>query len=311
MSSMNQRNTTNQRSSKRHADPPKSEGGVFVKGVAQGSAFPRVSSYGNCVSSDAHSNNNSPAIIRRTRRRPHPSAVMPGINNPQLFETHRSRGALEDPSYSSSSYSPTHKNDMNNKSFSDRIPTAILVILWYSFGIVSIATSKILLSTYNLPPLLLTLQQLMIGVLLLRTLLYMQTKGINDEEYTSRTGLQSVPLQVTQQEDGSNAHHQCENGMYKRKSSNEKDPRTLQQQQHGILSALISLANPSAVNHRIHNQLSGSAAFVETIKAAEPTTSAATAVLWGIEQLVPEEVASLGGIIVGVVLSTLGHRGSG
>ena len=327
---MNQRNTTNQRSIKRLADPPKSDGGVFVKGVAQGSAFPRVSSHGNCASSDAHSNNNSPAIIRRTRRRPHPSAVMPSINNnPQLFETYRSRGALEDPSYSSSSYSPTHKNDMNYKSFSDRIPTAILVILWYSFGIVSIATSKILLSTYNLPPLLLTLQQLMIGVLLLRTLLYMQTKGINDEEYTPRTGLQSVPLQVTQQEDGSNAHHQCENGMYKRKSSNEKDPRT-KQQQHGILSALIALANPSAVNHRIHNQLllsaiyftigflltnygfsSGSAAFVETVKAAEPITSAATAVLWGIEQLVPEEVASLGGIIVGVVLSTLGHRGNG
>ena len=329
---MNQRNTNNQRSSKRHVDPPKSDGGVIAKADVQTSAFPRVLSYGNVASSAHHSNNNNnnlPAVTRRSRRRPHPSAVIPVIG-PQLYGTHRHRGAVEDPSYSSSN-APTYKNDKKYKSFSDRIPTVILVILWYSFGVVSIATSKILLSTYYLPPLLLTLQQLMIGVLLLRTLLHMQTKGIKDEENTSCTGLQSVPLQEKQQEHGSYAHYHCENGTYKRKSSNDNDPRSASlsnsQQQHGILSALLALANPSAVSHRIHNQLllssiyftigflltncgfsSGSAAFVETVKAAEPITSAATAVLWGIEQLVPEEVASLGGIIVGVVLSTLGHR---
>ena len=304
---MHQRNTTNQHSNKRHADPPKSDCGVVAKGDVQANAFPRVSSYGNFAS--AHSSNILPAVKRRTRRRPHPSAIIPGIN-PQLFGTHRRGGAIEDPSYSSR-YA---QNDKKSKSFSDRIPTAILVILWYSFGIVSIATSKILLSTYYLPPLLLTLQQLMIGVLLLRTLLYIQTKGIKNEEDASRTGLQPVPLQLTQQECD---HYHCENENGSKR------------QQHGVLTALVALfANPSAVN-RIHNQLllsaiyfaigflltnygfsSGSAALVETVKAAEPITSAATAVIWGIEHLFPEEVASLGGIIVGVVISTLGHRGS-
>ncbi len=369
---MNQRNTTNKRSSKRqHADPPKSDGGAFfVKDAVQETVLPRVSSYGNIIVSSSahvtlpndniivHSNNNLSA--RRTRRRPpHPSAVITGTD-PQLFARHRRRGVLEDPSSDRNNQTTTTTtgeyppiiikgNNISSSSFSDRIPTAILIISWYSFGIVSIATSKILLSTYNLPPLLLTLQQLMIGVLLLRTLLYMQTNGIKDEEYSiSSAGLQPVPLQVKQEEeeeDGSNTHNYCENGIYKRKSSNEIHPRTImstttqqqqqpqQQQQHqqrGILSALLAFANPSAANnHRIHNQLllsaiyftigflltnygfsSGTAAFVETIKAAEPITSAATAVLWGIEQLVPEEVASLGGIIVGVVVSTLGHRGN-
>eukprot|EP00584_Thalassiosira_punctigera_P016266 CAMPEP_0172569074 /NCGR_PEP_ID=MMETSP1067-20121228/122111_1 /TAXON_ID=265564 ORGANISM="Thalassiosira punctigera, Strain Tpunct2005C2" /NCGR_SAMPLE_ID=MMETSP1067 /ASSEMBLY_ACC=CAM_ASM_000444 /LENGTH=116 /DNA_ID=CAMNT_0013360821 /DNA_START=1 /DNA_END=347 /DNA_ORIENTATION=+ len=53
---------------------------------------------------------------------------------------------------------------------------------------------------------------------------------------------------------------------------------------------------------------SAEAAFVETIKAAEPFTSATVAVVWGIERLGKEEVASLTGIVSGVVLSTLGHR---
>lgn len=49
------------------------------------------------------------------------------------------------------------------------------------------------------------------------------------------------------------------------------------------------------------------AAYVETIKAAEPITSAGIAVLWGIETLSPPEVTSLAAIVSGVLLSTLGN----
>lgn len=49
------------------------------------------------------------------------------------------------------------------------------------------------------------------------------------------------------------------------------------------------------------------AAYVETIKAAEPITSAAIAVLWGIETLSPPEVTSLTAIVTGVLLSTIGN----
>lgn len=53
--------------------------------------------------------------------------------------------------------------------------------------------------------------------------------------------------------------------------------------------------------------LASSAAFVETIKAAEPITSAAVAVLWKIESLSSHEVLSLGSIVAGVLISTLAH----
>ena len=50
-----------------------------------------------------------------------------------------------------------------------------------------------------------------------------------------------------------------------------------------------------------------SASFVETIKAAEPITSAVVAVGWGIETLGSREVISLLVIVSGVLLSTWGN----
>lgn len=53
-----------------------------------------------------------------------------------------------------------------------------------------------------------------------------------------------------------------------------------------------------------------SASFVETVKAAEPITSAALAVSYGLEVLTTMEVSSLCTIVLGVVLSTLGNATS-
>lgn len=52
---------------------------------------------------------------------------------------------------------------------------------------------------------------------------------------------------------------------------------------------------------------------METVKAAEPITSAATAVAWGIETISYPEALSLATIVLGVLLSTLGntHGASG
>ncbi len=324
---MNPRGNANQR--KRYvADPPKSDGGtLFNKEGGTLYTLPRVSS---------HDNN--------AGRQTNLSTVIPGTD-PHLFAIHRRRGGgggvLQAPISSAQTENDNniseHINTTKRPSVGDRIPTVILVILWYCLGIISIATSKILLSTHRVPPLLLTLQQLLIGMILLRTLLYyMQTnntanggKDLDVDDYTLHPkGLQPVPLQINT---NTAMKSDCEVGRYKRKSSNEETIiATQNRSSSGILSALLALANPSssAINHRIHNQLllssiyftigflltnvgfrTGSAAFVETVKAAEPITSAATAVFWGIERLGPEEVASLGGIIIGVVCSTLGHGG--
>lgn len=332
---MNPRSNANQR--KRYvADPPKSDGGtLFNKEGGTLYTLPHVSSHGN-----------NAEVASAYRQQPNPTTVIPGTD-PHLFAIHRRRGGgggvLQDPISSAQTENDNniseHINTTKRPSVGDRIPTAILVILWYCLGIISIATSKILLSTHRVPPLLLTLQQLLIGMILLRTLLYyMQTNHTAnggkdsdvDNEYTLHPkGLQPVPLQVNT---NTAMKSDCEVGIYKRKSSNEETIiATQNRSSSGILSALLALANPSssAINHRIHNQLllssiyftigflltnvgfrTGSAAFVETVKAAEPITSAATAVFWGIERLGPKEVASLGGIIIGVALSTLGHGGS-
>lgn len=50
-----------------------------------------------------------------------------------------------------------------------------------------------------------------------------------------------------------------------------------------------------------------SAAFVETIKASEPITSAVLAVAWGLEMVNRKEATSLAMIVCGVILSTLGN----
>ena len=52
------------------------------------------------------------------------------------------------------------------------------------------------------------------------------------------------------------------------------------------------------------------AAFVETIKAAEPITSALVAVVWGIERLNGIEVLGLATLVAGVILSTYGNAQS-
>ena len=71
----------------------------------------------------------------------------------------------------------------------------------------------------------------------------------------------------------------------------------------GICFALGFLATNSGF-------LASSAAFVETVKAAEPITSAAVAVMWRIETLGSQEVASLLTIVTGVLISTLAHGAS-
>ena len=72
------------------------------------------------------------------------------------------------------------KNPMNGVSFFTSI--ALAVMLWYSLGVVSITTSNLLMmkpKNYigNVPPLYLTLQQLIIGTKMLRFLLHIRFMG--------------------------------------------------------------------------------------------------------------------------------------
>lgn len=274
-------------------------------------------------------------------------------------------GIAQDPSYAAAPSSSNSSALIASSATSDRasvsssssnksssgIPVPVAVCLWYILGVLSIASSKVLLTRYAVPPLVLTMQQLIVGMTLLRIMLEMQstttsssTTGASggekekDRGVIRRGGVRPVPIQLKDRCAGSSSSssnasnndaatvtsaEKCEAGILKRKMSKGGD--TFSEENITLLSSLLGWIHSSQTHH-IHNQLLlaaiyfalgflltnygfmlGSAAFVETIKAAEPFTSASIAVLWGIERLGIEEILSLIGIAAGVTLSTLGH----
>jgi len=201
------------------------------------------------------------------------------------------------------------------------LPLPIAVIVWYFLGISSTVTTKILLSSTNIPPLLFTIQQLMIGMIFLRTLLELQTTGDVEKDRVFRRGLQPIPCSRKGTSEIS-ILESCETGRMN--TTTRKSVVYVQEGSTLVMSSLLSFIRPSKYTVHMPNQLfltaiycvggylltnigfkSGSAAYVETVKAAEPFTSASIAVLWGIEKLGCGEVTSLIGIVLGVVFSTL------
>lgn len=179
----------------------------------------------------------------------------------------------------------------------------LAVALWYGLGVVSIATSKLLLTHYAaaVPPLVLTLQQFLIGTTLLRFLMKIR--------FLSSPGLQPCPTAATAV-------------TQRRRWSYVSPPPPTSQSWLARIWHQVSGGAPL-----MHPQLlaaglfftggfwttnaaffAATASFVETIKAAEPLSSAATAWWWQIEVLGREEMSSLAAIVVGVVCSTLGNH---
>mmetsp|Transcript_28452 Transcript_28452/g.51955 ORF Transcript_28452/g.51955 Transcript_28452/m.51955 type:complete len:581 (+) Transcript_28452:1121-2863(+) len=302
---------------------------------------PTNSQHNDAQSCHSHGTSGPESRSSRPQRFPHPAAAIPGAD-PRLLMRHRRGGrsgvrscvsGFEDPSYDGTSASGgvNGVNETSSKSNNDaisKVPIPIAVLLWYFLGVISIASSKVLLSTHNVSPLVLTVQQLVIGMTLLRTLLEMQTSGGKDEGDICG-GLQPIPMQG---DDGTTDTKNISPEKFCEAISSEVGmlKGNFSSKNHGVVSAILALRNTSKHAAHIHKQLflaaiyfalgflltnygfqSAEASFVETVKAAEPFTSATVAVVWGIERLGKEEVASLTGIVAGVVLSTLGHRGSG
>ncbi|KAL7465155.1 hypothetical protein ACHAXS_005492 [Conticribra weissflogii] len=115
----------------------------------------------------------------KPRRRPHPATVAPGIDH-RLLMRHRNRGS------SSTNVNPSISSNENNNysegaksgSIKTHVSVPLAVLLWYSLGVVSIASSKVLLSNHGVPPMVLTMQQFLIGMTLLRSLLWMQSSSV-------------------------------------------------------------------------------------------------------------------------------------
>ncbi|KAL7478830.1 hypothetical protein ACHAW6_004582 [Cyclotella cf. meneghiniana] len=301
---------------------------------------------GTTDKTDARNNVISPTAVvpGRPRRRPHPKPTS------IISDEVRRR-----PPFSDFNDDETCTKE-HPTSHSYNLPVPVAVLLWYLLGVGSIASTKVLLSTHSVPPLLLTLQQLVIGMTLLRILLVFGNNskhgGVDDcidnilGVERMKGGLQPIPMQSYSlvMDSSCPSGEVCEIGpSLKRKSSNTIiDSYTelgivylilavipAKFHERNITRASIKGLHHSNVQPHIDIQLllsaiyftlgflftnygfqSGSAAFVETIKAAEPITSASAAVAWGIERLDKNEFLSLAGIVVGVILSIMGQRGS-
>ena len=168
----------------------------------------------------------------------------------------------------------------NNK----KLPMDLVMagMVWYFVGVLSIVTTKILLtkedaSSYAVPPLVLTLQQLVLGSTLLRIYLGV-TKGV-----------QPLP----KDDRGS---RNCNSNI----ASSPPPSMYYDLVLAGLFNALDFLASNTSFSH-------SAASFVETIKASEPITTTAIALFFGIDKLRFPEAVSLGVLVSGVLCSTFGN----
>lgn len=232
----------------------------------------------------------------------------------------------------------------------------LAVVLWYSLGVISISTSKLLLLKSKLPPgsnryyqhvggvapLVLTLQQLLLGITFLRFLLSircLQSPGIQPLASLCGPDSSSTSSSSTASSMGGSSlrtrrrwlaskdvsrYEQCLLHCVSSGGTPSYCSFSCSHHHHLLCISLQTLIMLMQHSHTRYLCLAGfcfslgffctnlgfessSAAFVETIKASEPITSAVLAVTWGLEVLTNVEITSLSTIVCGVVLSTLGN----
>ena len=172
---------------------------------------------------------------------------------------------------------PIHKYKRKWSLNNSRLEIPIAVLLWYLLGVLSISTTKVLLTDYQhlgMTPMFLTAQQLLIGAFFLRLWIFI------------KNGIPPHPIpfkQIVSFSEGK-ANNFGYNKLF--------------------LSAIFFTLGFWLTNLSFSG---ADASFVETIKASEPISSAGLAVWYGLEVMSPKEVYSLVGICAGVVISTLGN----
>jgi drug/metabolite transporter (DMT)-like permease len=218
----------------------------------------------------------------------------------------------------------SNNNNNNNGAATTATPAvnwafmSVVILAWYLIGVVAICTTKMLLTDFSVPPLVLTVQQLLTGSLLLRMVLVVRDGGAR-------------PWPVVHYDDKHHHHHDdivtaadvetaidCSNNKPEASSKSTFWSWNSMMQTirwyivettvpidfilAGLFNALDFLASNTAFS-------GSSASFVETIKASEPITTTAVALLWKIDQLhLRTEGASLGILVAGVLLTTVGNK---
>ena len=286
---------SNGSSQQRQGDIPLEGSGARRRGISPASAAATTDHFTDNYGEDDRASGHAP-YYQQNRRKNDPSPSIVDRIKQFLYSLTLPLNDYDDNDYGAKKRRLVLENGGSPSKFheekarSGQIPVPLAVLAWYLLGVVSITTTKILLtepkasmtSSWDddnvllhiggLNPQVLTVQQFSVGVVVL---------GIS--RYFRRNG-------------GSSAAPDA--------SSRVAQSRQLRNDRDLFLAGLYFSFGFLITNMSFRR---GDAAFVETVKAAEPLTSAGTAVLFNIETLGGGEVVSLGGIVAGVVLSTFGH----
>jgi hypothetical protein len=149
-----------------------------------------------------------------------------------------------------------------------------VIAVWFLIGVFAIVTTKILLTDWNVPPLLLTFQQLAVSSSFLRLVMALRPGGV-----------QPLPWERCEGEDPS---------AKKLGSIWENHSDFLLA---GLFNGLDFLASNTAFSR-------SAASFVETIKSSDPITTTVVALAWNVDRVASTEAVALSILIVGVLLST-------
>lgn len=194
-----------------------------------------------------------------------------------------------------------------------------VIASWYLLGVVAIVSTKLLLMEWNVPPLFLTFQQLLLASSLLRLRLVA----------FSHAGAQPMPVLTVRLRRGKSAsdndnvsvedqacfadgtEHSNESVSFLTTAGkpsdddeeNDDSTAPLDFYLAGLFNCMDFLASNTAFSASTAN-------FVETIKASDPITTTTVALVYGVDRLGLMEAGSLLLLVSGILLSTWGNGGS-
>lgn len=162
-----------------------------------------------------------------------------------------------------------HANVISSNHRRERVLLILIISIWYFIGVGAIVTTKILLTDWHVPPLLLTFQQLACASTLLRLTLKL-------------------------------------NGSFVASPFSEKSFDTIWNEYAdfllaGMFNALDFLSSNTGFSH-------AAASFVETIKSTDPLFTTAVALAWNIDVVTSLEALALVLLMGGIMLSTWGNQ---
>ncbi|GKY92271.1 hypothetical protein MPSEU_000198200 [Mayamaea pseudoterrestris] len=183
----------------------------------------------------------------------------------------------------------------------------VALLVWYIVGLGAIVTTKILLTEWNVPPLLLTLQQFIVASQLLKLRLLLSKSGIapwpwNNESKHQLQSNAASPASLNMNATEISLTNSSSNSM-EHTNLSTSDTSTSGSMDF-LLTGLFNSLDLLATNVAF---ATSAASFVETIKSADPITTTAVALIWKVDRLESDEGVCLFVLVTGMLLSTWGN----